>query len=150
MADRNLIFNTTVKMENILRTADDNIIGYYVEVSFKYHPDLHDKFKEFPPAPETFCPSSDMLSDFQKDIMTQNKMKPSKCPKLILHLMEHKKYVIHYRNLKYLVSLGIEVTELHRVIEFEQKAWLKPYIEKNTEYRQGAKNESEKDFLKNG
>ena len=62
--------------------------------------------------------------------------------------MEHKKCVIHYRNLKYLVSLGIEITELHRVIEFEQKAWLKPYIDEDTKYRKGARKEFEKDFFK--
>ena len=56
--------------------------------------------------------------------MKQNKMKKSNCPKLIPHLMAHEKYVIHYRNLKYLVSLGIEIIEIHRVIEFDQKAWL--------------------------
>ena len=61
--------------------------------------------------------------------------------KLLPHLMEDEKYVVHYRNLKYLISLGVKVTKLHRVIEFEQKAWLKPYINKNTEYRTRAKNE---------
>ena len=148
LAYRNLKFNTRINIEAILNTADDNMIGYYVEVTFRYPKELHDKFKEFPPAPETLCPTQDMLSDFQKDIMKQNNMKPSKCPKLIPHLMEHKNYVIHYRNLKYLVSLGVEITELHRVIEFEQKSWLKPYIETNTDDRKGAKIEFEKDFFK--
>ena len=103
LAYGNIKFNTSTRIDNRLRTADDNMIGYYVEVSFRYHRDLQETFKEFPPAPETLC--QDMLSEFQKDIMKQNKMKPSKCSKLTPHLMEHKKYVIHYRNLKYLVSL---------------------------------------------
>ena len=49
-------------------------------------------------------------------------MKYSKCPKLIPHLMKHEKYVIHYRNLKYIQKLGVKITEVHRVIEFKQKA----------------------------
>ena len=49
LAYRNLKFNTTICIGNILRTADHNIIGYYVEVSFKYHPDLHDKFQALNP-----------------------------------------------------------------------------------------------------
>ena len=37
---------------------------------------------------------------------------------------------------------------MHRVIQFNQKAWLKPYINMNTKLRTEAKNDSEKDFFK--
>ena len=38
--------------------------------------------------------------------------------------------------------------KVHEVIEFNQEAWLKPYIDKNTELRRKAKNDFEKDFFK--
>ena len=37
---------------------------------------------------------------------------------------------------------------MHRVIQFNQKAWLKPYINTNTKLRTEAKNDSEKSFFK--
>ena len=67
--------------------------------------------------------------------------------KLVPHLRDHKNYVIHYRNLKFLVSLGIVITKVHKELTFKQKAWLAPYIEFNAEKRKEAKNEFEKDFL---
>ena len=38
--------------------------------------------------------------------------------------------------------------KVHRVIEFNQKAWLKPYIDRNTELRKLAKYDFEKDLFK--
>ena len=37
---------------------------------------------------------------------------------------------------------------MHRLIQFNQKTWLKPYIDMNTELRKEAKNDFEKDFFK--
>ena len=124
-------------------TSDDNQIGYYVECDLHFPEHLHDKFKDFPPCPESLTPDESWLSDFQKDILKQNGAKAGTCNKLFPHRMDQEKYVLHYRNLKFISDLGVEVTKLHRVIQFEQKAWLKPYIDKNADLRTKAKNDFE-------
>ena len=42
----------------------------------------------------------------------------------------------------------MKLKKIHRVIEFDQEAWLKPYIDMNTELRKLAKNDFEKDLFK--
>ena len=42
----------------------------------------------------------------------------------------------------------IKVKKIHRIIEFNQEAWLKPYIDMNTELRKLARNDFEKDLFK--
>ena len=62
--------------------------------------------------------------------------------------MDKKNYCIHYRNLKYVIGLGLEISKVHNIISFKQKTWLKEYIDFNTEKRKQAKNDFEKDFFK--
>ena len=54
------------------------------------------------------------------------------------------KYVIHIAALKQALNHGLVLKEVHRVIQFNQKAWLKKYIDKNTKLRKKASDEFEK------
>ena len=38
--------------------------------------------------------------------------------------------------------------KVHKIIQFSQEEWLKPYIDTNTKLRTEAKNDFEKDLLK--
>ena len=44
--------------------------------------------------------------------------------------------------------MDLKLKETHRIIEFNQEAWLKPYIDMNIELRKAAKNDFEKDLFK--
>ena len=44
--------------------------------------------------------------------------------------------------------MGLKLKKVHRIIEFNQEAWLKPYIDMKTELRKLANNDFEKDFYK--
>ena len=68
--------------------------------------------------------------------------------KLIPNLYPKTKYVVHYKNLKYYLEKGLVLTKVHRVLAFDQEAWLKPYITKNTVSRTLAKDDFEKDLYK--
>ena len=52
------------------------------------------------------------------------------------------------RALKQALNDGLILKQVHRVIQFSQKAQMKPYIDMNTKLRKEAKNEIEKDFFK--
>ena len=50
--------------------------------------------------------------------------------------------------MKQALNHGLKFKKIHRVIEFNKKAWLTPYIDMNTELRKVADNDFEKDFYK--
>ena len=75
-------------------------------------------------------------------------MKVNKCYKLVCNLFNKKKYITHINSLKEALNHGLMFKKIHRVIEFNKKEWLKPYIDMNTELRKAAKNDFEKDLFK--
>ena len=76
------------------------------------------------------------------------RIKINKCTKLTCKIQNKENYVIHIRALKQAINHGLELTKIHRIVEFDQEAWLKPYIDMNTDLRKQAKNDFEKDFFK--
>ena len=74
------------------------------------------------------------------------RMKIDKCKKLVCNLLNKKKYVVHINSMKQALNHGLKLKKIHRVTEFNQKAWLKPYIDMNTELRKVADNDFENDF----
>ena len=76
------------------------------------------------------------------------RMKIDKCKKLVRNLRNKKHYVVHLKSLKQALNHGLKLKNIYRIIEFNQKAWLKPYIDMNTELRKVASNDFEKHFYK--
>ena len=72
----------------------------------------------------------------------------NKCKKLVCNLYDKKKYVVPINSLKQALNHGLKFKKIHRILEFNQKAWLKPYIDMNTELRKFARNDLEKDLFK--
>ena len=117
-----------VGSESLEKITSDGDLGYILEVDLEYPNELHDLHNDYPLAPET--------------------MEINKVNKLTPNLKNKTKYILHHRNLKLYLSLGLRLTKIHRIIEFKQSKWLAPYIALNTNLRTNAKNNFEKDFFK--
>ena len=113
---------------DLKKIFEDGDVGYVLEVDLEYPEKLHDLHNDYPLAPEV--------------------MKIGKVNKLTPNFNKKTKYVLHHRNLKQYLGLGMKLTEIHRVISFKQSKWLAPYIALNTQLRTAAKNDFEKDFFK--
>ena len=98
-----------------------------LEVDLEYPRGLHDAHNDYPLAPERLKINVE---------------------KLIPNLSDKTKYVLHCQNLKLYLELGLKLKHIHRGIKFEEKPWMKSYIELNTDLRTKGKNDFEKDFFK--
>ena len=115
--------------EDFIKNYDENAnIGYFLEVDIDYPKELFNFHKYLPFLPE-------------------NK-KENNVEKLIYDIEDKTKYVIHVIVLKQSINNGLRLKQVHRIIQFKQKAWLKVYINMNTELRKNAKDEFQKNFFK--
>ena len=71
-----------------------------------------------------------------------------KVEKLIPNLNDKKNYVLHHEDLKLYLSQGLILTKIHKGITFEEKDFMKPYIDLNTDMRTKRTTDFEKDFYK--
>ena len=97
--------------------------GYFLEVDSYYLEYLHKTQNDLPFLPER-----------------------TKIEKLVANLHDIIEYVIYIRNLKQALNHGLVLKKVHKVIEFDPRAWLKQYIDRlkqyigmNTDLRKAAK-----------
>ena len=72
----------------------------------------------------------------------------NKVNKLICSEYDKTNYVVHILALQQALKHGLILKKMHKVISFNQSAWLRPYIDMNTELRTNASNGFEKDYYK--
>ena len=115
--------------EDFIKNYDeDSSKGHFLEVDVEYPKNLFRFHGDLPFLPEG------------------NKIK--KCNNLVCNVHDKKNYVVHIRALKQALNHRLIIQKVNRVIQFNQKAWLIPYINMNTKLKKEAKNDFEKDFFK--
>ena len=115
--------------EQFIKSYNENSDkGYFLEADVKYPKNLHELHSDLPFLPE--------------------RKKIEEVKKLVCTVRDKENHVVHIRALKQALNHGLILKKAHRVIQFNQKAWLKPYIDMNTNLRKEAKNDFEKDFFK--
>ena len=138
-------FDNDVKLEDILITPDDSDIGFFVEVDLKYPDSIKEKTKNFPFAPVKKKINPENFSDYMKEILPDTFVQSSK---LICDWSDKKNYLVHYRMLKLNIRHGMIVDKAHEIISFKQSRWLEKYVNFNTQKRNQAVKDFEKDFYK--
>ena len=129
-----------------LPTDEGDSTGYIFEVDLDVPPHLHDKFNDFPMAVEKRVVKEEEMSPLQDRMLDGGKM--TKTEKLIPSLSSKKRYKVHGRNLQFYLEQGLVLTKIHRMMQFTQRDFLRPYVIKNTEFRTAATSDFEKDFYK--
>ena len=116
------------ELKNWERFVDKEGIGCILEVDLEYPVELHDFHNDFPLAPE--------------------RLTLGKVEKLTQNLRDKEKMVLHGKNLQLYLSLGMKLKLVRRGLKFQEKNFMKNYIDKNTSLRSQAKNAFEKDLFK--
>ena len=112
-------------MKNYIEESDK---GHFLEVDGQYIEKLHELHNDY-----HLLPKKIEIEKVEKDVAS---------------LHDITEYVIHIRNLKKAINHEFVLKKVHKVIKFHQNAWLKPYIDMNTDSRKKVKNDFEKGFLK--
>ncbi|KAJ8878497.1 hypothetical protein PR048_019075 [Dryococelus australis] len=103
-----------------IRRAEANNIYMgedYDPIDMYFPEEFHDALSDLPLAPENGIPPNGLREIF------------------LLTLAPRKKYVIHGGTLRQYLIYGATLYSINRVLGFEQKAWMAPYIEFNIEKR---------------
>jgi hypothetical protein len=122
-----------------LNICTEGTIGYILQVDLDYPYALHESHADFPVAPVNTDMSYEKLGHYAKSCLNllQNK-EIYKAKKLIASLEPKEKYLLHFANLKYYLSLGLKLRKIHSGFSFTQKACFASYVDYCTQKRKNS------------
>ncbi len=116
-------------MDERRRVEELGVQPCILEVDLKYPKELHDKHNEYPLAPERLLVGK--VEKLVPNLNDKNKIRPTpREPKVVSERWDS------------------ELTKIHRGVTFEEKDFMKKYIDLNTNMRKKGTTDFEKDFYK--
>ena len=110
----------TEVLDLIMTTDFDDDIERIHEVDLEYPPELHDLRNDYPLAPEAMVVDDTMYSEYQQMVAQKINKKILANMKLVPNLQDKKNYILHGQTLKLYIQLGLKLTKVHKVLQFEQ------------------------------
>ena len=128
-----------IKDFDILTKELDGDTGYILECDLHYPKKLHKKHANLPLAPEVVQIGYDNLSPYAKNALLESDgQKRYKDVKLTATFHDRENYVVHGKNLKLYLELGMKLKSIKRILKFKQSTFIAKYIQKCTHARQNA------------
>ena len=132
----------------VLNKSDNSLYVYFIVFDLEVPEELNDYHKDYPMTLVKIKIEDDMLAPYWSEIKRKYNNKSEGFNKLAPNLIPKNNYVVYYRDLKYYLSQRLILKKVHKILEFKQSAWIKPYIDFNTERRKEATNETDKYLFK--
>ena len=133
------------KYFNLGNYSSDSPIPHSLKVALDYPNEIHDLRYDNLLAHAIIKVTEEILLKYQLQIIEDNSFSLSKNEKnLISNLSNKTKCKLHYQNLRLYSVLGLQLKEIHRILEFKQEPFLKLYMERNTDLRRETEKEGNK------
>lgn len=124
-------------------------VGYILEVDLEYPDNLHVSHDNFPLAPENILVTYKNLSPYAKQsLLACTNSKKYNDVKLSATFFQRKNYIVHFKNLKLYLNLGMKLIKVNKAVKFHQKDFISPFIDLCTKKRQQSTNKFEQDQFK--
>lgn len=104
-----------IKQFDINDFKNDGQNGLILEVDLEYPGELHDLRNN-----DEIEVSENMLSNYAKNVKENFGISAGDVQKVIPTVNNKEKYVLHYRNLQLYLLLSLNLTKIHRVLQFDQ------------------------------
>ena len=136
-------------VEFICGFPDEGEFGCFVDCTLFYSSALHNVHHDYPLAPVKWKVSYEDLSPHAKKMCDCHQLKHTLNKEKFLTTFEMRRhYVLHYRNLKLYLSLGLVMSEVHRALVFRQAPVMRDYVQFNSLHRSQAWSNFDINFYK--